>query len=150
MQKTFLLLLLLFYLFSLLLLTKDFTDAEDLVLAEDRTTEADRELIMDGELASLVYYYHYWLSLLLSFIIKVDFDGHFFIYYYLYWLSLLLLLSLSLKFIMDGEFASLSWVWPDTHHITNDHLCIVDLWPRIIIRFTLIKGSPHFKKVQFF
>ena len=34
-------------------LTKDFTDAEDLVLAEDRTTEADRELIMDGEFASL-------------------------------------------------------------------------------------------------
>ena len=36
-------------------LTKYFTDAEDLVLAEDRTTEADRELIMDGEFASLDY-----------------------------------------------------------------------------------------------
>ena len=45
--------------FSFLLLTKDFTDAEDLVLPEDRTTEADRELIMDGELASLDYCYHY-------------------------------------------------------------------------------------------
>ena len=49
-------------------LTKYFTDAEDLVLAEDRTTEADRELIMDGEFASLFYLL---LSLLIIIIIVI-------------------------------------------------------------------------------
>ena len=46
--------------FSFLLLTKDFTDAEDLVLAEDRTTEADRELIMDGEFIIIIIDCHYY------------------------------------------------------------------------------------------
>ena len=80
-------------------LTKDFTDAEDLVLAEDRTTEADRELIMDGEFL----------------IIIIIIDYHYYCYHQ------------SLKLMMDGEFASLflsAYQLISDDQLASDHLYI--------------------------
>ena len=36
--------------------------AEDLVLAEDRTTEADREMILEGQLHTYYYYFPRFLT----------------------------------------------------------------------------------------
>ena len=51
--------------------------SEDLVLAKDRTTEADRELIMEGRIPPVVDYELIYLDLLQP---QLSFDFNFFLF----------------------------------------------------------------------
>ena len=51
--------------------------SEDLVLAEDRTTEADRELIMGGKIPSGIDYVLIYLDFLQT---QLSFDFNFFLF----------------------------------------------------------------------